>query len=297
MRIKLVKIFIMIVVIIGMVFALSYQKNITILSGSENKNIDSSAITFAVFGETGKVVGWNYAADLTDSIFIVDYHPNIGAANIISLPRDLYVNLDGESFKLNEAVKRNKVGAFLNKLPEITGMTTDQYIILNIDLLKSVVDDLDGIDINLKSDAVDWVSGYTIKAGQNHLDGDQVVWLARNRYAPEGDFFREKNQYEVIKAIADKFKSLNPIEKAAFVFKITPEIAKLKTNLDFQQLLPAMESFGGIRFNDIVLDFQTGLLESSTTTIGTSSAYILVPKSGADNYVDVKTYIQSKIEK
>ncbi|PIR44044.1 hypothetical protein COV23_02105, partial [Candidatus Wolfebacteria bacterium CG10_big_fil_rev_8_21_14_0_10_31_9] len=194
---KLPSIFILIVIVIAGFFALTYQKKVSILSNNKNDLNDKTNITFVVFGKTGKVIGWNFAPDLTDSIFVVDYHPNIGVANIISLPRDLYINLEGVEFKLNEVVRRNKTKEFLNKLPEIVGLKTSEYVVLDIDILKKVVDEIGGIDINLKSSAVDKVSGYTIKEGQNHLDGEQTVWLARNRFAPEGDFFREKNQQEV----------------------------------------------------------------------------------------------------
>ena len=309
---KLSVFFILITIIIAGIFLFGYQKKVFVFSNGKGET-DKSNIAFLVLGRTGKVIGWNFAPDLADSIFLVDYHPSIGAVNIISLPRDLYINLGGEKFKLNEVVRRGKINELLGKLPEITGVESNNYIVLDVDMLKNVVDGMGGIDINLKSDAVDWASGYTIKAGQNHLDGNQTVWLVRNRYAPDGDFFREKNQQEVIKVIADKFKNLDAIQKASFLFKMTPEIAKLDTNINFQEIFPLFEHYNNIRFNNIILDFQTGLLQSTSTPIivnsnagslqsGTSStstvsAYILIPRAGEDNYAEIRDYIQSKLEK
>lgn len=294
---KILSLFILAVVVIAGFFLLSYQKRISVLLNDKNEFNGGSNITFVIFGKTGKVVGWNFSPDLADSILVVDYRPDIGATNLVSLPRDLYVNLGNESFKLNEVVRRKKTEEFLSKLPEMTGLQTSKYIVLNIDILKKIVDDLGGIDINLKSSAVDWVSGYTIKEGQNHLNGDQTVWLVRNRFSHEGDFYREKNQHEVVKALSEKFRNLNIIQKTTFLFKITPEIAKLDTNINLQEVMPLIEKFNSLRFNDVVLDFKTGLLESSTTTIGTSSAYILVPKNGVDKYGDIKSFISSRLEK
>ncbi len=284
-------------VLIAGFFIFTYQRKIFVFSNIERSNSGNNSETFLLLGKTGKVIGWNQAPDLADAVVLVDYRPKLGVVNLISLPRDLYVNLGGESFKLNEVVSRNKIGDFLDKLPEITGLKTDKFIVVDLDLLKDIVDDLGGIDIKLNSSAIDRVSGYTMEKGQHHLDGEQTVWLVRNRFAPEGDFFREKNQHQIIQALIDKYKNLDSIKKASFLFKITPEITKMQTNINFQELLPLIEKFGNVRFNDVVLDFQTGLLESSFSIIGTSTEYILIPPKGQENYGEIKNFIEGRLEK
>ena len=284
-------------VIIGF-FLLSYQKKVYMISGDDNKKpISENHATFLVLGKTGKVIGWNRSPDLADAVFVVDYRPKLGVINLVSLPRDLYIDLGGESFKLNEVVSAGKINYLLDKLPEITGLATDKFIVVNVDSLKTVVDNMEGIDIDLKEKAVDWVSGYTMETGPHHLNGDQAIWLVRNRFSPEGDFFREKNQHGVIQAIIDKFQKLNKIEQASFMFKITPEISNLQTNINFSELLPMVESIGNVRFNNVVLDFQTGLLKSSSVPVGTSSAYILLPRPGQDRYSEIKTFVENSLER
>lgn len=294
---KFLTIFIVLTVLIATFFLLSYQKKVSIFSNEEIKTISDESVTFLVLGKTGKVIGWNRASELADAIFIVDYRPKLGILNLVSLPRDLWLDFGNKSMKLNEVARKNKIPDLLNQLPDITGLQTDKYIVVDIDILKGVVDALGGIDLNLKEKAVDWVSGYTIESGQRHLDGNQVIWLVRNRFAPEGDFFREKNQHEVIQAIIDKYKKINAFEKATFMFKMAPEFTKLQTNMDFQKLLPFFEKIGNIRFNGVVLDFQTNLLLSSSTPIGTSSAYILLPRLGKNDYSEIKNFIGGKLER
>lgn len=296
---KFLTIFIVLSVLIAAFFLLNYQKKVSIFSNEKIKTISDEPVTFLVLGKTGKVIGWNRAPELADAILVVDYRPKLEVLNLVSLPRDLWLDFGNKSMKLNEITRQNKIPDLLNRLPDMIGLQTDKYIVVDIDILKGVVDALGGIDLNLEEKAVDWVSGYTIEAGQRHLDGNQVIWLVRNRFAPEGDFFREKNQHEVIQAMIDKYKKINAFEKAAFVFKMAPEFTKLQTNMDFQKFLPFLEKIGNIRFNDVVLDFETGLLQSSSTLIGngTSTAYILVPKLGRENYSEIKNFIESKLEK
>lgn len=291
------KIFIVIAALVGVGFLMSYQKKISIFANADDNPISEDRISFLLLGETGRPLGWSNAPDLTDSIILVDYRPKTGVVNLVSLPRDLFVTFGGESFKLNEVLRRGKLDDFMGALPQMTGLKTDKYVVVNVDILKKVVDELGGIDLILKEKAVDKVSGYTIPAGENHINGDQAIWLVRNRHSPEGDFFREKNQQEVVRAVMKKFKALNGIEKTAFLFKMTPELGNLNTNIDFKELLPTLRQFGGVRLNTIVVDFNTGVLQSSEVEYGSAMAYVLVPRLGSGRYDELRTYIQSKIEK
>ena len=291
------KVFIVIAVLVGFGFLMSYQREISVFANSDDNPISEERISFLLLGQTGRAIGWSNAPDLADSMIVVDYRPQIGVVNLVSLPRDLFVTLGSESFKLNEVLRRGKLPELMEVLPQMTGIKTDKYAVVNIDTLKTVVDELGGIDLTLPEKAVDAVSGYTIPAGDNHINGDQAIWLSRNRYSPEGDFFREKNQQEMMRAILKKFKGLSAMEKTAFLFKMTPELGKLDTNIDFKELLPTMRKFGGVRLNNIVIDFKTGILQSSQVPYGADIAYVLLPRLGQGNYDEMRTYIESKIEK
>ena len=203
-----------------------------------------------------------------------------------------FMNLSGGS--VLSALKYFSAGKSAIKPEEILIAHDD----VDIGLLQKIVDNLGGIDVDLKSPLTDWASGYTIQAGNQHLDGTQVVWLVRNRYAPNGDFFREKNQHQIIQTIAQKIEGLNALEKTAFLFKLTPDLAtSINTNMNPQIFITLMEKFHSVRFNDVVMDFGSGLLESATTTAGSSTEDILLPVKGSDNYDNIRNYIESKLEK
>lgn len=324
-----VAVFVILILISFLFFALSFQKKSTVFSNGGQKIKAPERINFLVLGKTGKVVGWNMSPDLADTIILVDYLPKIAAINLISLPRDLYVTVGGESFKLNEVLRRKKLEGFMAEvLPQITGLETDKYLVVDLDFVKNVVNEMGGVDIALDEPATDWVSGYTLKAGNHHLNGDDAVWLARNRFARGGDFYREKNQQKIINSISVKFKELSLWDKLALSYKLAPELSRLENNLDLRELMSLTEKIKGIRFNNVVLDFETGLLQSSqvflampvsdvfplastpaasssdpaaaSSTVAVTStstaAYILIPKSGANNYGAIREFIQKKLE-
>lgn len=294
--------FISIAVVVAGVFLLGQQNNVSIFAKKEEIKINEN-VAFLLLGKTGKVIGWNQAPDLADAIMVIEYRPKIGAANIVSLPRDLFVNLDGEGFKLNEVLRRNKLKSLSREVYEMTGIEAENYIVIDIDFLKKAVDELGGIDVQFDTALVDWVSGYKIEAGKQHLNGEQTAWAVRNRFAPEGDFFREKNQQKIISAVIDKFKSLSSLRRTAFLFKIIPEANRLETNMDFQKFTNVLNNFENARINNVVLDFSTGFLISSSTPVfigdgsSTTEAYILLPREGADNYSAIKDFVQGKLEK
>lgn len=309
-----IAIFIIIVLIFFLVFLLGFQKKFTVLSNSGMDRNSEERINFLVLGKTGKIIGWNMSPDLADTIILVDYLPRLGAVNLISLPRDLYVTIGGESFKLNEILRRNRLKEFMaDTLPEITGFKTEKYAVVDVDFVKKTVNEMGGIDIELSEPATDWVSGFTMRAGKHHLNGDDAVWLVRNRFAKEGDFYREKNQQKIIKAVLDKFKNMGLMDKFSFIYKMTPELSRLENNLDTRELMSLSGKMTGIRFNNIVLDFSTGLLQSasvlleppapgvfeasSTASSTTSSAmYVLIPKEGQNNYAAIREFIRKNLE-
>lgn len=291
------KVFVLIAVLVGIGFAMSYQRQISVFADSDDDPVSDERISFLLLGQTGRAIGWSNAPDLADSMILVDYRPQIGVVNLVSLPRDLFVTIGADSFKLNEVLRRGKLPGLMELLAQMTGIKTDKYVVVNIDTLKKVVDELGGIDITLSEKAVDAVSGYTIPAGESHVNGEQAIWLSRNRYSPEGDFFREKNQQEMMRAIMKKFKGMGGMEKTAFLFRMTPELGNLDTNIDFKELLPIMRQFGGVRLNNIVIDFKTGILQSSQVEYGSAMAYILVPRLGLGQYDEMRNHIVSKIEK
>ncbi len=262
---------------------------------SASKNTPDFSIL--VLGKVGQGNGgkWHTAPLLADAIFLILYRSQAKQIDIVSIPRDLYGNFGGEIFKINEVLRRKKIDSLLAKLPEITGVETKKYAVLDLGAVKKFIDLLDGVDVELTSDVVDSVSGYRMKAGAQHLSGDDVVWIIRNRFASEGDFFREKNQHLIMASAIEKYRGLTESEKLKFLLRMATEIGSIETNISAGDILPFTEMKNGAKFESVVVDFKTGLVRSSTASVGSSTAYIILPSAGMDNYEKIKDYIRLKI--
>jgi LCP family protein required for cell wall assembly len=259
----------------------------------------SSDLAVLVLGQVAPGEGgrWHHSPNLTDSLILVYYRPATGTVNLISLPRDLYGNFGGEWMRINEVLEKRKINDLLAQLPAITGITVDKFVVVDLSLVKAVVDALGGIEVNLPAPVVDSVTGYVMPAGVRHLNGDDTVWLIRNRYSPEGDFFREKNQHLIVKAIFARLNELNFADRTKFFLAMLPEVRKVRANFGVGEIIPQLETIKTVRFNSVVLDFSTGLLVSSSLPPNaSSSAYILVPKEGVNNYQAIREYIVGHIK-
>lgn len=242
-------------------------------------------------GEGGQ---WHFAPGLVDTIVLVYYRFETNTVNFISLPRDLYGQFGDRDLKLNRINNEGKIEELLGKMEEITGVPANKYVVLSLETVAEAVDGLGGIDVDLPTKVTDPVSGYTLDKGAHRLQGEDAVWLIRNRYAPEGDFFREKNQHLVAQAVFKKFESLSSIRKTAFAFRIWPQIMESKVNFSTGDLIGKTRNIKDVDFNSVVLDFDTGLLQS-TRIAAEGDAYVLIPTEGINEYEQIREYIQGQI--
>lgn len=258
-------------------------------------------ITLLVLGRPGN--SYN-GGTLTDSLMVVRYDPDKNTIFLISIPRDLWVSSDTQQFKINEAFRKNETDLVLKRAHDITGFDIDGYVVIDLTLAKNVVDAVGGVDIFLKEPAIDWVSGYTLDVGTHHLNGDDAIWLMRNRYNPQGDFFREGNQQEIIDSVLKKIKKMSTEDKLALAKKFLIDTDLLEhANVGISRIMPYLSEVGklsDLKTKSIVLDFTTKLFTSSFVPVQgpTSTLYssVLIPTEGFEKYDKIQEYVQQKTE-
>jgi LCP family protein required for cell wall assembly len=309
-------------------FASPMQDILGFLGGLFHEN----TMAVVVFGVAGS--GHN-GSGLTDTVMVAYFNPRNNRLSLISIPRDLWISDGVTHFKVNEALERNKLDALFARINEMTGIDPQGYVVVDLDIVKRAIDDLGGVDIVLKQPAVDWVSGYTMAVGPHHLTGDDAVWLIRNRYAPNGDFFREQNQQNIVKEALAKFKGLSINDKIALVSKyVLRDNMLAHAHIDASQIVPYVlhGNIGNVSIQLITFDFSTRLLKtdaiftgavgvlppthntsvpatssvSSTIDVATTTSSsvatatpsfisVLVPTAGVDHYADLRAYVQSQL--
>ena len=177
------------------------------------------AVTFLLLGSDTRG-GTSFR---TDTILIGIVRPKEGTVSLISIPRDLWVNIPwvGEN-RINTAYQYGELYGYPDGGPGLLketiktnlGIVIDFVAMIDFDGFRKVVDTIGGIDVPVFCAYTDWRlidpsydpeweenwHLYTTGPGVIHMDGDLSLWYARSRQM-SNDFDRGRRQQEVIRAI------------------------------------------------------------------------------------------------
>lgn len=161
------------------------------------------------------VLGRDRAAGLTDSIFIVTVNKTAKQASVLQIPRDTYARYTDRDYKkLNGALNALGEDGVTSLLSRGLGVKLDAYVILDLKVLRRVVDAVGGVDVEIPQDMeyTDEAQGLTVqlKKGLRHLGGAEAEQLVRYRsgYA-NADLGRLDTQKLFLRALAVSCRSMD----------------------------------------------------------------------------------------
>jgi LCP family protein required for cell wall assembly len=151
----------------------------------------------------------------SDAIMLARFSADRQHAQLISIPRDSWVDIPGHGHnKINAAYSFGGPSLLIQTLEQLTQVRIDHYVAIDFDGLIQVTDDLGGVDVEV-SQTTSW-GPYTFEAGMNHLDGDEARWYLGQRYdLPGGDFDRVRRQQQYLQAMFTKLFSANTFSDPA----------------------------------------------------------------------------------
>jgi len=313
-----------IIFLISLVLAMSYlgfslKREITIVAKKSDASvtnlgyigsilplaINKDRVNFLFLGIAGE---GNSAPQLTDTIIIINSTPKANNPVAISIPRDLLVKYPDKNYytKINALYKYGGIDTIKSEITNITRLESDYYLIVDLGCVKKIIDKLNGIDVYVEEDiydpafpaSYDSFETFSLKKGEQHLDGETALKYIRTRNQPQGDFSRIKRQQQVISALKDKILSLNFIlnfPKILGVWDILQENAY--TNIGLSDIKYAWNLIKKTKLDEIKFNtIAPPLVVSGTTTLGGETASILIPKLGINNYQEIKEYINQLIK-
>lgn len=156
----------------------------------------------------------------SDVIMVATVNPKTGTILLTSVPRDFYVTTacdagDGcQQGALDKITHTGIHGTNTTKrtVEQLLGIEINYTFKVGFDTVTDIVDAVGGIDVNVEPgyecNNFLHAPGLSVHAGVNHLNGEQALGYARERYAyTEGDRQRTKNQQQVLMGIVDKVTS------------------------------------------------------------------------------------------
>ncbi|MBU1038935.1 LCP family protein [Patescibacteria group bacterium] len=285
----------------------SLWENVKRLTSSEDKALlgeNDGRINFLLLGQGGPGHDGPY---LTDTIMLASLdtkHKNVG---LLSLPRDLVVNIPGfGARKINNAnafgeLKGNGLGPLLAKetISQLLDQPIHYYVRLDFSSFVSLVDDLGGLPINIEQSFTD--SQYpgpnysftvvNFETGQQTLSGEKTLQYVRSRHGSNqqgSDFSRAKRQQQVLLALKDQLLSAKTLFNPRKILHLYQDISQgLLTDITAQETVRLANLLSGLKTQNIrhrIIDTSPGGLLKEAT--GGDGAYLLLPKTA--DYSDIK---------
>lgn len=188
--------------------------------------------------------GGDWEGGRSDSMILVTVNPKTKETNMMSLTRDIMVEIaeaNGESSgtveKLNHSYSYGQAPMAIATIEKMMDINIDRYIEINMDGLIELVDAVGGIEVNntlgFPISISEHEPAYTsiVQPGKQLVNGDQALVYARMRYDdPEGDIGRQRRQREVIMAIIKKLLQLDGLTQYKKI--LTAISNNMRTNIE-----------------------------------------------------------------
>jgi LCP family protein required for cell wall assembly len=181
------------------------------------------------------------SAGRSDTTLVAFVDLGKGSVQLLSLPRDSYVQIPGHGWdKLNAAYAFGKTDLTRQTIENLTGMKLDYTVTVNMQGFQKIVDAVGGVDIYVDEN-MDYEDPYDdpplqihLKQGQQHMDGTDALHYVRFRHDAESDWGRMKRQQTFLKALMAAAKQPANLTHLPTLIKLVSD--NVQTNLSPKQL-------------------------------------------------------------
>jgi LCP family protein required for cell wall assembly len=192
----------------------------------------------------------------TDSIMLLDVHPAALDASLLSIPRDVFIEVPGYGTQrintINVLGEQEAIGygpdLVKASFTESFGVQTEHYVRIDFNGFMALVDAVGGIDIEISQQIVDYeyptpeggIITVQFEPGTEHMDGERALQYARTRHQDD-DYHRAARQQQVVDALIKKLADPRGIlHWPGVVRAIHDHTDTDMTTLDMIQLAPGL---------------------------------------------------------
>ncbi len=268
----------------------------------------------------GRGGGDHSAPDLTDTIMLASVDPINHTADLVSVPRDLWVNISGYgSMKINAVWETGKY-KYLGKISDsmsnpratqagfsLIDQTMEQVLgvpihynsLVDFQAFKQAVDTVGGVTVNVPTDLWDptmaWENNYNsvlAKAGVQNFNGQKALIYVRSRET-SSDFARSERQRTVMIALKEKVASLgtlgNPL-KISQLMNAFGDNAQTDLSInDASRLYSLSKNISGASIKSVGL---ADAPNNFVTTGNINGQSVVYPRSGVFDYAAIQSYVR-----
>ncbi len=214
---------------------------------------------------------------LADTMLLLRFDPQTKKLAVLSVPRDTRVEVEGYKFnKINSANYRGGPALSAQVTSELlNGVPIDRYVRINVQGIEKLVDALGGVTVYVPKDMKyqdDSQHLYiNLKAGKQHLNGDQALQFLRFRYDENGDIGRIQRQQILMRSLMEQ--ALNP----ATVTRVPQMLEVIKSHIDTNLTIQELMALIGFSVQTKRADAQMLLVPGRFSELGEYNASYWLP--------------------
>lgn len=211
----------------------------------------SSRVTVLLMGLDFRDWERGAGAPRTDTMMVVTIDPLTRQAGMVSIPRDLWIEIPGyDHGRINTAYSLGEryrlpgggPGLAVEAVESVLGVPINYYAVVEFSAFERLIDEIGGIDVlvqeRIKISPIGRMS-FWLEPKAHHLDGAEALAYARVRKNAGGDFGRAQRQQQVAFAVLDRVVGFDMvptlIRKAPRLYQ---EISSgVRTNMTLQQMV------------------------------------------------------------
>lgn len=199
----------------------------------------------------------NFSGARADVIMLVRVGGSSSTIQMLSIPRDLWVDIPGSSAnRINAAYAVGGSRRLVETIQKNLNLQINHYVEIDFVGFQGLIDEMGGISMTFEYPARDLMSGLDVPAGSQTLDGQTALAYARSRhyqenrngswtYVEANDLGRTARQQEVMRAIFSELKTPSSIADAGAITSALAKYVKVDSRLAGSSVASLMWDFRG----------------------------------------------------
>ena len=198
----------------------------------------------------------------SDGIIVLSINEKTKDVKMLSVYRDTYVQIEGHGLtKITHAYAYGGPTLAIKTLNQNLDLNISEYITVNFDAVATAIDEMGGIEVEIKKDEVGQMNEYIREtaqvtgkksksipsAGTYNLDGVQAVTYGRIRKTDGGDYKRTERMRTVIMKTFEKAKKMDLGKLNNILDKVLP---KFQTNMTSGDIIGLATQVGSYKISE-----------------------------------------------
>src|SRR3712207_1245026 len=169
----------------------------------------------------------------TDTIMLVQIIPKTGRVKLLSIPRDLLVEIElGVEDRINAAYAYGGIEQTVSAVQSYAGVPIDRYAIVDFEGFEDVINAMGKVEVDVEGE---FPPKWRMEEGLQKLNGHRALLYARYRGTPGADLDRIERQQQLVAALRSEAFNWNTVTELPKIASVINE--NVETNLGFQEAL------------------------------------------------------------